>query len=110
MGVLGGVFVLKSGLSILIRAPEEPFSVPPKYPKKTILGVLGGTKNGTSGVRIKILRPLFNTNTPPKTPHLDTLGTILDPGKVIFGHFIFLVIFPLKFPLKPKNFWGGPSN
>ena len=30
MGVLGGVFVLKSGLRILIRAPEVPFSVPPK--------------------------------------------------------------------------------
>jgi len=27
MGVLGGVFVLKSGLRILIRAPEVPFSV-----------------------------------------------------------------------------------
>ena len=27
-GVLGGVFVLKSGLRILIRAPEVPFSVP----------------------------------------------------------------------------------
>ena len=33
MGVLGGVFVLKSGLRILIRAPEVPFSVPPKMPK-----------------------------------------------------------------------------
>ena len=49
MGVLGGVFVLKSGLRILIRAPEVPFSVPPKYPKTPILGVLGGTKNGTWG-------------------------------------------------------------
>ena len=29
MGVLGGVFVLKS-LRILIRATEVPFSVPPK--------------------------------------------------------------------------------
>merc|ERR1719150_947232 len=68
MGALGGVFVLKSGPRILIRAPEVPFSVPPKYPKTPILGVLGGTKNGTSGVRIKILGPLFNTSAPPKTP------------------------------------------
>ena len=30
MGVLGGVFVLKSVLRILIRAPEVPFSVPTK--------------------------------------------------------------------------------
>ena len=35
---------------------------------------------------------------------------MLDPGKVIFGHFIFWVIFQLKFPLKPKFFWGGRSN
>ena len=90
MGVLGGVFVLKSGLRILIRAPEVPFSVPQNsqtHPKWPILGVLGGTKNGTSGARIKILRPLFNTNT-PQNPHLDTLGTILDPRKVIFSHFV----------------------
>ena len=33
MGVLGGVFVLNSGLRILIQAPEVPFSVPPKQPK-----------------------------------------------------------------------------
>ena len=33
MGVLGGVFVLKSDLRILIWAPEVPFSVPPKTPK-----------------------------------------------------------------------------
>ena len=33
MGVLGGVFVLKSGLRILIQAPQVPFSVPPKRPK-----------------------------------------------------------------------------
>ena len=35
MGVLGGVFVLKSGLRILIRAPQVPFLVPPKTPKMT---------------------------------------------------------------------------
>ena len=32
MGVLGGVFVLKSGLRILTRTPEVPFLVPPKTP------------------------------------------------------------------------------
>ena len=68
MGVLGGVFVLKSGLRILIRAPEVPFSVPPKTPKMGVFGYFGGTENGTWGAQIKILRPLFNTNTPPKTP------------------------------------------
>ena len=52
MGVLGGVFVLKSGLRILIRAPEVPFSVPPKTPKMGhfgVFGYFGGTENGTSG-------------------------------------------------------------
>ena len=71
MGVLGGVFVLKSGLRILIRAIEVPFLGPPKRQKWVILGVFGyfgGTENGTLSARIKILRPLFNTNTPPKTP------------------------------------------
>ena len=67
-GVLGGVFVLKSGLRILIRTPEVPFLVPPKTPKMGVFGYFGGTENGTWGARIKILRPLFNTNTPPKTP------------------------------------------
>ena len=44
MGVLGGVFVLKSGLRILIRAPQVPFLVPPKRPKWAILGVFGVRK------------------------------------------------------------------
>ena len=39
MGVLGGVFVLKSGLRILIRAPQVPFSVPPKRPKWVFLAI-----------------------------------------------------------------------
>ena len=67
-GGFRGVFVLKSGLRILIRTPEVPFLVPPKTPKMGVFGYFGGTENGTSGARIKILRPLFNTNTPPKTP------------------------------------------
>ena len=37
-GGFRGVFVLKSGLRILIRAPQVPFLVPPKTP---ILGVFG---------------------------------------------------------------------
>ena len=39
MGGFRGVFALKSGLRILIRAPEVPFSVPPKTPKMGHLGV-----------------------------------------------------------------------
>ena len=37
MEVLGGVFVLKSGLTILIWEPHVPFSVPPMF--LAILGV-----------------------------------------------------------------------
>merc|ERR1711978_481572 len=62
----------------------------------------GGPKNGTSRARIKILRPLFNTN-PPQNPHLDTLGTILDPRKVIFGHFIFFGHFPIQIPIETEK-------
>ena len=47
MGVLGGVFVLKSGLRILIWAPQVPFSVPPKTPKMGVFGYFGDTENGT---------------------------------------------------------------
>ena len=71
--------------------------------KAFILGVLGGTGNGTSGARIKILRPLFNTNTSPKTPHLDTLRTVLDPRKVIFGHFIYLGHFSIEIPIEAEK-------
>ena len=38
MGVLGGVFVLKSGLRILIRAPQVPFSVPQNGQKSLFRG------------------------------------------------------------------------
>ena len=48
MGVLRGVFVLKSGLRILNPAPEVLFSVPPKTPKMGHFGRFGGTENGTS--------------------------------------------------------------
>ena len=68
MGVLGGIFVSKSGLRILIRSPQVPFLMPPKTPILGVFGYFGGTKNGTWGARIKILRPLFNTNTPLKPP------------------------------------------
>ena len=70
MGILGGVFVLKSDLRVLIWAPQVPFLVPPKYPKKN---------------------------------HLDPLGTILDPGKVIFGHFIAFGHFPIEIPIEAKK-------
>ena len=36
--------MLKSGLRILIQAPEVPFLVPPKKPKWPIFGVLGVPK------------------------------------------------------------------
>ena len=63
-----------------------------------ILGVLGGTKNGTWGARIKILGPLFNTLPPLKPP----LETILETGKVIFGHFLGFG----HFPIEAEKFYG----
>ena len=39
-GGFRGVFVLKSGLRILIWAPQVPFSVPPKRPKWVFLAIL----------------------------------------------------------------------
>ena len=42
MRFLGGVFALKSGLRILIGAPQVSFSVPPKTPKMGVFGYFGG--------------------------------------------------------------------
>ena len=86
MGVLRRVFVSKSGLRILIWAPQVPFSVPPKTPKMGVFGYFGGTENGTSGARIKILRPLFNTNTPLKPPFRH-FGNHFGPRKSDFWPF-----------------------
>ena len=93
-GGFRGVFVLRSGLWILIRAPEVPFLVPPKTPK---MGVFG-----TSSARIKILRPLFNSNTPPKTHFWEPFWT---PEKwflaiYFFGHF------PIEIPTEAEIFLG----
>ena len=40
---------MKSGLRILIRAPQVPFLVPPKTPILGVFGYFGGTENGTWG-------------------------------------------------------------
>ena len=102
MGVLGGVFVLKSGLRILIRAPEVPFSLPPQTPKKGGFGFFGVTENGTSGARIKILRPLFNTNTPLKPPFRH-FGNHFGPRKSDFWPFYFFGHFPIEIPMGPAG-------
>ena len=116
MGVLGGVFVLKSGLRILIRTPEVPFLVPPKTPILGVFGYFGGTKNGTWGARIKILRPLFNTNTPLKPPFRH-FGNHFGPRKSDFWPFYFFGHFPIEIPIEAENsqkhpkwaFWGVPK-
>ena len=38
-----------------------------------------------------------------ENPHLATLGTILDPGKVIFGHFIDFGHFPIEIPIDDSD-------
>ena len=39
------------------------------------------------------------------SPLLDTLGTILDPGKVIFGHFIYFGHFPIEIPIVAEKYY-----
>ena len=41
---------MKSGLRILIRAPEVPFSVPPKTPKMGVLAISGVPKMALQSV------------------------------------------------------------
>ena len=43
---------------------------------------------------------------PPLKPPLDTLGTIFDPGKVIFGHFIEFGHFAFEIPIGAKKNLG----
>ena len=75
MGVLGGVFVLKSGLRILIWAPQVPFLVP-KTPKTGHFGcfwLFWGYKNqiqpnpeevGTRRLRMKFLKDAIGLDVP----------------------------------------------
>ena len=62
------------------------------------------------GVPKSIFQDHFSIQIPPPKTHVDTLGTILDPVKVIFGHFIDFGHFPIEIPIEPDIFWGGPSN
>ena len=66
MGVLGGVFVLKSGLRILIRAPEVPFLVPPKTPFSQGCGP-GNSEGRASGM----LRPRLSQAAAALIPSLE---------------------------------------
>ena len=105
MGVLGGVFVLKSGLRILIWAPQVPFSIPPKRPKWVFLAILGVPKMALFGARIKILRPLFNTNIPLKPP-FSHFGNHFGPRKSDFWPFYFFGHFPIEIPIEAEKFLG----
>ena len=96
---------MKSGLRILIRAPEVPFSVPPKTPKMGHFGcfwLFWGYRKWHLGGPNQHLKTTFQY----KYPHLATLGTILDPGKVIFGHFIDFGHFPIEIPIEAEKFLG----
>ena len=106
MGVLGGVFVLKSGLRILIRAPEVPFSVPPITPKMGHFGcfwLFWGYRKWHFGCPNQNSKTTVQYKYPPYNPHLDTLGAILDPGKVIFDHIIAFGHFPIEIPIEAKK-------
>ena len=47
----------------------------------------------------------FQWENDQKKPHLDTLGTILDLGKVIFGHFFYFGHFPIEIPIEAEKIY-----
>ena len=64
--LIGGIFVLKSGLRFLFRALEVPIRKVRKSPLFQLKKWLFLTfRMDTSNARNKNLRPLFNTNIPP---------------------------------------------
>ena len=82
----------------------------PKMAKTTpILPFVGYQKwhFGCPNQKIPENRP---PQTSPQNPQLNTLGNQIEPRKVILAILLILVIFPLKFPLKSKKCWGGPSR
>ena len=71
MGVLGGVFVLKSGLRILIRAPEVPFSV--------------SAQNAQNDPFFYFLSRTTESTNPYRSWHLDFLAKVANvTGQVCF--------------------------
>ena len=89
MGVLGGVFVSKSCLRILIRATEVPFLVTPKW----------GCQKWHFGCPNQNSESTFIDQNHPQNPQKDTLGTQIGPRKVIFSHFFYFVHFPIEIPI-----------
>ena len=94
--VLGVVWISKSGLGILTRAPEVPFFVPPKRQKWAVFAVWG-YKKWHFGCLNQNSETTFRDPNHPQNPQLDTLVTFFGPRKVIFGHFVNFAYFYLVF-------------
>ena len=77
---------MKSGLKILIGAPEVPFLIPPKWPKYPVLAILRVSKMALWMPESKF-RDHFSIQTSPQNPQKATSGTKIGPRKVIFGNF-----------------------
>ena len=98
---------MKSDLRILIRAPEVPFLVPPKQPKTpkmTHFGRFGGYQKWYLGCPNQNSKTTFQYKYPPKTPTYTLWEPFWTPEKRFLAILLILVIFPLKFALKPKIF------
>ena len=80
---------MKSGLGILIRAPEVPFPIPIKLLKRGILAILGVPK-----MALRVPESKFQDNfliqTSPQNPPKTTTGTsshiLFYPLKIYFRH------------------------
>ena len=96
---------MKSGLTILIRALEVPFLVPPKMTKGVVLANLGVPK-----MALRVPKSKFKDHLPPQTspqnPQKDTSGTQIGPRKVIFSHFIDFGHFPIEIPIVVEKNYG----
>jgi len=95
---------LKSGLRILIGAPEVPFLIPPKWPKYPVFAILRVSKMALWMPESKF-RDHFSIQTSPQNPQKATSGTKIGPRKVIFGHFLNFVYFCVIFPLARAIFF-----
>ena len=99
---------MKSGLRILIGAPEVPFLIPPKWPKYPVFAILRVSKMALWMPESKF-RDHFSIQTSPQNPQKATSGTKIGPRKVIFGNFFNSAYFYVVFPLARVVFFKLPG-
>ena len=80
------VWISKSGLEILIRAPKVPYLVP-RIRRKWVVFALLGTKKWDFGCPNQNSETTFRDPKHQQNQHLDTLGTFLALEKCFFAFF-----------------------